>query len=304
MPCCVSLWAGRAANGSETSRLRAEVLPAGARPPVARRARPGTRGDGLGLYLPRRKVSRHTAHCDARPSGLASTQSAWVRDGTVFINESLPGNLTVRWRYLSPVMATAESVARADPPVWRRGAVDAQTWETKFGTMGHCAPGKAVREPLAESGSLSLTVPPEARNRALGEESFLRDMKGFPPYDLSSGPYPSRLASLPCVCGTPVRLVNCAGRNRRTELIASFRLSIVRSRGLADGVNCIPSIRCWSVGMPTLLLTVAPSSLSRESRCEDTELTKVRARPPLTFLNCDLRGKPAPRGFPLATSPL
>ena len=269
---------GTLANGSEMIALRA----AGASPTALARAVLVTGlglalfGMVLGLYLspPLERYSRqYRTFAMHGPSGLASAESAWVRDGDVIMNLSRLGDPSrFGGVYLFRLGGgdRLASVARADSA----GLGDGREWtlnnfeESRFG-----ADGVSVRRErrFAELSGLSpellsLTV---VRPEALNGLALWRYIRYLRQNELDSRHFEvafwKRIASAVAVAPMCVLALTFAfGQMRRAGNGARMLIGLVvglayflGSRGLADGgevYNLDPLLVGW---LPTAFLVVA-----------------------------------------------
>ena len=278
---------GALAGGSELVALRAAgASPVSlARAVIASGAVLGLLGLALGFYFapPLERFSRqYRTFAMHGPSGLASSESAWVRDGNVIMNMSRlgdPSRLGGVWLFRLGSPGQLDSVARADSA----SLGDGKEWtlqnfsETRF-TQG----GTVVRrEPrFAETTGLSpdllglSVVRPEALNglelwryvRYLRENSL--DSRRF------EVDFWSRVAAM---CAVPLMAVMALalafGQLRRAGTGARMVVGVVvglgyflLSRSLADGgevFNLNPALVGWA---PTVVLAVAVAVVLRQAR--------------------------------------
>lgn len=278
---------GGLANGSELIALRA----AGASPVALSRAVLAT---GLGLvvlalalafYLapPLERYSRQfRTFAMHGPSGLASTRSAWVRDGDIILNLSRLGDPTqfggvylFRWRGGGELA----SVARADSARIGGG----QEWtldnyaETRFGPDGVTLRRERRFAEVAGLNPelLGLTV---VRPEALDGLALWRYIDYLRRNDLDARHFEvefwRRMASAVAVAPMCVLALAIAfGQLRRAGTGARMVTGIVigmayflASRGLADGAEVYkldPLLVGW---LPTLVLTVVAALLVARAR--------------------------------------
>ncbi len=278
---------GALANGSEMIALRA----AGASPLALAKSVAGTGllmaliGLALGLYFapPLERYSRQfRTFAMHGPSGLASSQSAWVRDGSVIMNMSRLGDPTqfggvylFRWEGGSRLL----SVARADSAAIGNGS----EWtlnnfaETRFSDDGVSL--RRERRFAEVSGLnpelLSLTV---IRAEALDGLALWRYISYLRRNELDSRHFEvefwGRIASAIAVAPMCVLALSLTfGQLRRAGTGARLLIGVViglayflASRGLANGgevYNLNPLLVGW---LPTLLLAVVAVLLAARAR--------------------------------------
>jgi lipopolysaccharide export system permease protein len=269
---------GALAGGSEMIALRA----AGASPVALARAVVVTGlvmalvAAGLGLYVapPLERYSRQfRTFAMHGPSGLASSESAWVRDGDVIMNVSRLGDpTTFGGVYLFRLDGGGRlaSVARADSAV----AGDGNEWTLEnYSESRFTDAGVAVRRErrYAETTGmspelLSLSV---IRPEALDGVALWRYIDYLRSNELDSRRFEVELwrriaaaAALPAMC--VLALTFAFGQLRRAGTGARMLIGIVIglgyflvARALADGgevYNLDPALVGW---LPTVLLAVA-----------------------------------------------
>jgi lipopolysaccharide export system permease protein len=278
---------GALASGSEMIALRA----AGASPAALARTVLAT-GAGfalftlvLGLYLapPLERYSRqYRTFAMHGPSGLASSESAWVRDGDVIMNLSRLGDPTrfggvYLFRLARP--ASLASIARADSA--EIGAAD--EWAlSNFAETRFTADGVSVRRErrFAELDGLSpeLLSLSIVRPEALNALALWRYIDYLQQNDLDSRRYEvelwRRIASAVAVAPMCVLALSFSfGQMRRAGTGARMLIGVViglvyflLSRGLADGSEVFdlePLLVGW---LPTLLLAAVAAVATARAR--------------------------------------
>ncbi len=278
---------GALAGGSELIALRA----AGASPIALARAvivsgvMLGFLGLVLGFYVapPLERYSRqYRTFAMHGPSGLASAESAWVRDGNVIMNMSRlgdPSRLGGVWLFRLRAPGELESVARADSA----SLGDGKEWTLQnFGETRFTSTGTVVRREsrYAETTGLSpdllglSVVRPEALN-GLALWRYIRYLRDNA---LDSRRFEVNFwGRIAAMCAVPLMgamaLALAFGQLRRAGTGARVVIGIaiglgyfLLSRSLADGGEVFdlnPALVGW---MPTAVLAIAVGVLLQKAR--------------------------------------